>query len=230
MSLVSRLLTGWFAFLLPAYSTFKALKQRPLDEREVERWASYWTVIGAVVAFEYAAEWLLSWFPFYWEIKTIFLLFLSLPQTEGSTYIYQTYVEPFLIQNEAEIDASITSARTETITFLQTRLTTLWELVWSAVDRTPMASKHGAAGEGIANGFPPVGQKALQSLQGLLGALGSSAHPPAEATAGGRPVGSRTVSGASAAASNHPPSPRPQVTPAASGYDVGYDVGEAVNN
>jgi hypothetical protein len=54
-------LSGWFTFLLPSYSTFKALRQRPLREQEIERWASYWIVVGAVVAFEYTAEWLLCW-------------------------------------------------------------------------------------------------------------------------------------------------------------------------
>jgi len=54
-------ISGWFTFLLPSYSTFKALRQRPLHEQETERWASYWIVVGAVVAFEYTAEWLLCW-------------------------------------------------------------------------------------------------------------------------------------------------------------------------
>jgi receptor expression-enhancing protein 1/2/3/4 len=42
-------------------ATFKALRQRPLNEQELEKWASYWTVVGILVAFEYTAEWLLSW-------------------------------------------------------------------------------------------------------------------------------------------------------------------------
>jgi len=54
-------LSGWFTFLLPSYSTFKALRQHPLHEQEIERWASYWVVVGAVVAFEHTAEWLLCW-------------------------------------------------------------------------------------------------------------------------------------------------------------------------
>lgn len=53
--------SGLFTFLLPSYSTFKALKQRPLNEQELEKWAGYWTVVGILVAFEYTAEWLLSW-------------------------------------------------------------------------------------------------------------------------------------------------------------------------
>ena len=64
--------------------------------------------------------------PFYWEIKTVFLLFMSLPQIQvhlssfsfvdhithttrpkGSTYVYTTYLQPFLLQNETDLDAGI---------------------------------------------------------------------------------------------------------------------------
>ena len=47
--------------MLPSYKMFKALKHRPVSEPELERWAGYWAVIGAIVAFEYAAEWAISW-------------------------------------------------------------------------------------------------------------------------------------------------------------------------
>jgi len=94
--------SAWFAFLLPCYSTFKVLSHQPVSEPDIQKWAMYWSVIGAFVAFEYLAEWLISWqvifpplapcdhltlallpsrLPFYWELKTAFLLFLSLPQT-----------------------------------------------------------------------------------------------------------------------------------------------------
>ena len=95
--------SAWFAFLLPCYSTFKVLSHQPVSEPDIQKWAMYWSVIGAFVAFEYLAEWLISWqvifpplapcdhltlallpsrLPFYWELKTAFLLFLSLPQTQ----------------------------------------------------------------------------------------------------------------------------------------------------
>lgn len=54
-------LSGWFTFLLPSYWTFKALKERPLHGQDIEKWAIYWIVVGAVVSFEYTAEWLLCW-------------------------------------------------------------------------------------------------------------------------------------------------------------------------
>ncbi|KAI0005576.1 TB2/DP1, HVA22 family-domain-containing protein [Russula compacta] len=190
MFLLSRLLTGWFTFLLPSYSTFKALRQRPLNEREIEKWFGYWIVIGAVVAFEYTAEWLLSWFPFYWEIKTLLLLFLSLPQFEGSTYIYKTYVEPYLVQNEPEIDASIASARDETLQFLQLRLSALWDIFYSLLNKTPVPSRGDST-----NGSPLVDQKAFfQSVQDLWGTISPVSFLAASAPGSGEPTASTSAS------------------------------------
>ncbi|KZV77699.1 hypothetical protein PENSPDRAFT_645316 [Peniophora sp. CONT] len=197
-SFISHLLCGWFAFLLPSYKMYKALKHRPVSEPELERWAGYWAVIGAIVAFEYAAEWAISWFPFYWELKTLFLLFLSLPQTQGSSYIYQTYLEPYFQAHEADIDQGIESAQTELLTFLQKYGQRFFELAWSVVSKTPIKPAD-AQGNGQANaGTGPNPAAALQGLWSaygptVLGALGKRAQP-AE-----RPdVGARTNSAASA--------------------------------
>ncbi|KAI9461021.1 TB2/DP1, HVA22 family-domain-containing protein [Lactarius psammicola] len=211
--IVSRLLTAWFVFLLPSYSTFKALKQRPLNEREVEKWASYWTVVGTLVTFEYTAEWLLSWFPFYWEAKTLFLLFLSLPQFEGSTHVYKAYLEPFLVQNEKDIDATIVSARDETVQFIQLRLSALWDIVYSFLSKTPI-TQHPSPSSSRETPINMSPQKALQSIQGLLGV----ATPPsflAPSVHRGRP------------ASEDPSAP---THPSGVAVPAGYDVGEAVNN
>lgn len=54
--------SAWFAFFLPSYSTFKALKHRPLSEPDLTHWATYWTVMGMFVAIEYVAEWVVSWY------------------------------------------------------------------------------------------------------------------------------------------------------------------------
>lgn len=59
---LSSVCSAWFAFLIPCYSTWKVLSHRPLSEPDVERWAMYWAVVGAFVAFENAAEWLVSWY------------------------------------------------------------------------------------------------------------------------------------------------------------------------
>ncbi|KAI0286898.1 TB2/DP1, HVA22 family-domain-containing protein [Russula aff. rugulosa BPL654] len=217
MFIFSRLLAGWFTFLLPSYYTFKALRQRPLHGKEIEKWASYWIVVGAVVAFEYTAEWLLCWLPFYWEIKTLFLLFLSLPQFEGSTFLYKSYIEPYLVQNESDIDASIASARNETFQFIQTRLSTLWDLLYSLLSKTPITSNlnQSPSGAAPANGSPHNGQNALfQSVQGLWGAISPPAYSAAPTAVSGKYTVSRSASDTVA----------PEKQPASdSSVAVGYD-------
>ncbi|OSX67275.1 hypothetical protein POSPLADRAFT_1037934 [Postia placenta MAD-698-R-SB12] len=176
-SLASNLLSAWFAFLLPCYGTWKSLAHRPVSEPELERWAMYWSVLGAFVAFEYVAEWLVSWLPFYWEIKTLFLLFLALPQTQGSTWFYVTFMNPYLTKNEAEIDAGIVQAKENIITFLQNRVQAIWQ---SVLDSAAQASANGAQdlaaaqnpvniAKGLLSAFAP-------SLMGALQGQATAAH------------------------------------------------------
>ncbi|KAG8910779.1 hypothetical protein FRC01_006138 [Tulasnella sp. 417] len=107
--LVARLLSLIIAFLYPGYETFKTLAYRPGYENQSARWMMYWAVIALLAAYEYSVEFLISWFPLYHEVKTLFLLFLVLPQTQGSTLIYQKFILPFLLQHEALIDQQLGS-------------------------------------------------------------------------------------------------------------------------
>lgn len=61
ISFISHLLSAWFGFMLPCFSTYKALSHRPVSEPDLERLCMYWTVIGAFVTFEYIVEWSISW-------------------------------------------------------------------------------------------------------------------------------------------------------------------------
>ncbi|CAA7268017.1 unnamed protein product [Cyclocybe aegerita] len=127
MSTVSRVVSAWFAFLLPCYATFKALARGPLSQGEIQKWAMYWL-------------------PFYWELKTAFLLFISLPQTQGSTYIYNAYLQPFLARNEENFDAGIVAIHRNVLTFVQEKLTALWELLWSlSAKQRPQSGTQSAA-------------------------------------------------------------------------------------
>ncbi|CAI4213444.1 unnamed protein product [Parascedosporium putredinis] len=47
--------------------------------------------------------------PFYAYIRLVFLLYLVLPQTQGARILYQTYVHPYLEQNETKIEDFIAS-------------------------------------------------------------------------------------------------------------------------
>jgi len=191
-SVVSNVLSAWFAFLLPCYGTWKSLAHRPVSEPELERWAMYWSVLGAFVAFEYVAEWLVSWLPFYWEIKTLFLLFLSLPQTQGSTWVYNTFMHPYLSKNEVNIDAGIVQAKANIITFLQNRLIAVWQAVMDAATQASAGAQQDQASGSAPN--PLLIARGFLSAFGpsVMGALQGSATPTHE-----RPLPTSTVSSSS---------------------------------
>lgn len=82
---------------------------------------------------------------------------------QGSTYIYNVYLKPFLIKNEAEFDAGIVSVQRNALGFLQTRLNTVWEFILSLLNKSPSSVP--------VNGVPgqPQSQRpaALDSVMGL---------------------------------------------------------------
>jgi hypothetical protein len=152
-----------------------------------------------------------------------FFFFPAAPQ--GSTYLYKFYVEPFLVQNESEIDASIASARNETLQFIQSRLSTLWDLLYSLLSRTPVMSNLSPSGATPANGSPNASQNAFfQSVQGLLGAINPPAYSTAPAAVSGKYTVSRSASD-TVASERQAPSNAHSTDPSVS---VGYDVDETI--
>ncbi|EED78795.1 predicted protein, partial [Postia placenta Mad-698-R] len=94
-------------FLYPGYASYKTLSQRPASEEELERWLMYWSVLGCIVSSPILT---FSWtcrLPFYYPVKTIFLLYLALPQTAGAAYLYHTHLQPFFAAHESQIDSTL---------------------------------------------------------------------------------------------------------------------------
>ncbi|GAA5978314.1 hypothetical protein JCM10908_004309 [Rhodotorula pacifica] len=106
------------SLLYPTYASYKALRpaasvgRTPADQAaNLERWLMFWCVMGCVAIWEQWAEWSISWFPFYHEVKTLVVLWLVLPQIQGATYIYINHLSPFLTSHEGEIDTAMSNAR-----------------------------------------------------------------------------------------------------------------------
>lgn len=70
----------------------------------------YWVVISLALVFESFFSFALVWTPFYAWLRLFARLYLILPNPHGATYIYQTYVYPFLVEHESDIDKSIGKA------------------------------------------------------------------------------------------------------------------------
>ncbi|KAF8323932.1 hypothetical protein DL93DRAFT_2070053 [Clavulina sp. PMI_390] len=63
----------------------------------------------------------------------VFLLYLAAPQTEGSTYIYKVYMNPFLNQHEDEIDRTIGEIKVRIFAYAQAKLRAAWDALYGAL-------------------------------------------------------------------------------------------------
>ncbi|XP_069733744.1 receptor expression-enhancing protein 4 isoform X2 [Phaenicophaeus curvirostris] len=106
---LSRLIVLLFGMLYPAYASYKAVKSKNI--REYVRWMMYWIIFALFMATETFTDLLISWLPFYYEIKTAFVIWLLSPYTRGASLLYRKFVHPTLSRREKEIDSYIIRAR-----------------------------------------------------------------------------------------------------------------------
>jgi len=86
------LLSNLLAFGIPAYFSLRALETaQTADDKQ---WLTYWVVFGFFSVVEYWSGTIIYWLPFYWLFKTIFVLWLALPQFGGASYLYDTLIHP----------------------------------------------------------------------------------------------------------------------------------------
>ncbi|CAG5120517.1 unnamed protein product [Candidula unifasciata] len=71
----------------------------------------YWIVFALFCAVETFSDVFLSWFPFYYEFKIIFVLWMLSPMTQGSSFLFKKFVHPQLARREKDIDELIEQAR-----------------------------------------------------------------------------------------------------------------------
>ncbi|XP_054031103.1 receptor expression-enhancing protein 4 [Dryobates pubescens] len=107
--LLSRVIVLLFGMLYPAYASYKAVKSKNI--REYVRWMMYWIVFALFMAMETITDLLISWFPFYYELKMAFVLWLLSPYTRGASLLYRKFVHPTLSSREKEIDSYIVQTK-----------------------------------------------------------------------------------------------------------------------
>ncbi|KOC70340.1 Receptor expression-enhancing protein 4 [Habropoda laboriosa] len=98
-----------FGNLYPAYASYKAVRTK--NVKEYVKWMMYWIVFALFTCAETFTDVFFSfWFPFYYEVKTILVIWLLSPATKGSSILYRRFVHPALIRREAEIDEALARA------------------------------------------------------------------------------------------------------------------------
>ncbi|XP_039554287.1 receptor expression-enhancing protein 4 isoform X4 [Passer montanus] len=107
--ILSRVIELLFGMLYPAYASYKAVKTKNI--REYVRWMMYWIVFALFMATETFTDLLISWLPFYYEMKMAFVIWLLSPYTRGASLLYRRFVHPTLARREKDIDAFLVRAR-----------------------------------------------------------------------------------------------------------------------
>ncbi|CAK4259699.1 unnamed protein product [Aphanomyces euteiches] len=108
-ALLSRLVVSGVGVLYPAYASFKALES-PADDDD-KQWLTYWVVYALTTSVEEAAETVLQFFPGYYVLKCLFLVWLMLPKTRGAAIIYRSFIRPLLKKYEPLLDAKLIALR-----------------------------------------------------------------------------------------------------------------------
>ncbi|KAJ8015271.1 hypothetical protein DPEC_G00024390 [Dallia pectoralis] len=107
--IISRMVVLAFGTLYPAYSSYKAVKTK--NVKEYVKWMMYWIVFALFTTAETLTDLFMSWFPFYFELKIAFVIWLLSPYTKGSSVLYRKFVHPTLSNKEKEIDEYITQVK-----------------------------------------------------------------------------------------------------------------------
>ncbi|KAF7267891.1 hypothetical protein GWI33_018911, partial [Rhynchophorus ferrugineus] len=97
-SILSRVVILLFGTLYPAYASYKAVKTK--NVKEYVKWMMYWIVFALFTCTETFTDIFFSWFPFYYEIKIILVIWLLSPATKGSSILYRKFVHPMLSSRE----------------------------------------------------------------------------------------------------------------------------------
>ncbi|KAJ6238548.1 receptor expression-enhancing protein [Anaeramoeba flamelloides] len=87
---LSDIVTLSVGLLVPIYYTYMAINKsenkKEEDSKEKDKWLRYWTVFGSFLIITLITNLLLSWFPFYYELKMIASLLIVTPKINLFVY------------------------------------------------------------------------------------------------------------------------------------------------
>ncbi|XP_063631393.1 receptor expression-enhancing protein 5 isoform X2 [Cydia splendana] len=101
----AELICNSIGFVYPAYMSMRALESPSKDDDT--KWLTYWVVYACFSVVEYFSDFIVGWFPLYWLIKCIFIIWCYLPgELNGSLILYHRIIRPYYQKHHSQIDAA----------------------------------------------------------------------------------------------------------------------------
>ncbi|KAL7198132.1 hypothetical protein ACSBR2_020620 [Camellia fascicularis] len=98
-------------YAYPAFECFKKVEKNRVEIEELRFWCQYWIIVAVLTVFERIGDIFISWLPMYGEMKLAMFIYLWYPKTKGTSYIYETFLRPYIAKHETEIDRKLQELR-----------------------------------------------------------------------------------------------------------------------
>jgi receptor expression-enhancing protein 5/6 len=86
----------------PALKSFLALESNETEDDK--QWLTYWVCYGVFSIIDQFAGIILSFIPFYFCLKLVFLVYLFHPRTKGARTVYEEYLSGYVKQYRAQLE------------------------------------------------------------------------------------------------------------------------------
>eukprot|EP01018_Ginkgo_biloba_P016749 Gb_17258 [translate_table: standard] len=111
-SFITRGLIMILGYAYPAYECYKTVEKNRPEIEQLRFWCQYWIIVAILTVLERVGDTFVSWLPMYSEAKLAFFIYLWYPKTKGTTYVYQTFLRPYVAKHETDIDRNLLEIRT----------------------------------------------------------------------------------------------------------------------
>jgi hypothetical protein len=154
--LITGLIFGYFfgiirfiqllGFICPAYVTTRALDGD--SEVDILRWIKYWVIFSIGLVAEPICDATLYWVPYYEVIKFAGWVWLCLPFTHATSFLYDLVIARFFIAHKEHIDQGIHAVRYKSLQATRELRTMSTQLIRQASASIVMATFNGLSQSG----------------------------------------------------------------------------------
>ncbi|KAJ0976650.1 hypothetical protein J5N97_012160 [Dioscorea zingiberensis] len=110
---INRVLVLLLGYAYPAFECFKVVEKSNGEIQELKFWCKYWIIVAIVTVLERFSDIFASCLPMYAELKLAFFIYLWYPKTQGTGFVYETFLRPCIVKHEPEIEEKLQKIRSK---------------------------------------------------------------------------------------------------------------------